>query len=114
MKVNATGGRATFNAPPNLGTFVLRAIAVSPSLEFGTSETEIIVRRSLSVTAAIPRFARVSDSFSAGVIVTQQGSCGQPANCPDVTVTVSINGTAVELAPEAVAEQNIPLGSGQT
>lgn len=37
---------------------------------FGSAETEVIVRRQLSLIPSAPRFVRVGDIFEAGVIVT--------------------------------------------
>lgn len=63
---------------------------------FGTSETDIIVRRPVSITAALPRFARVGDEFDAGVLVTVQGAC--TPSCPPFNVEVSLDGQAITFA----------------
>ncbi|KAG2434214.1 hypothetical protein HXX76_007940 [Chlamydomonas incerta] len=63
--------RATFTAPPNLGTFVLRAFAASgAAAKYGSGEAKLAVRRALSLTPSVPRFVRVGDKFEAGVVVT--------------------------------------------
>ncbi|GIL86136.1 hypothetical protein Vretimale_13856 [Volvox reticuliferus] len=63
--------RVTFTAPPNLGTFVIRAFAAAgSSAKYGSGEAKVAVRRRLSLTPSIPRFARVGDVFQSGVIVT--------------------------------------------
>lgn len=113
LTVPAAGSSTTFTAPQNLGTFVLRAIAVTPDLTFGTAEASLIVRRDVSITAALPRFARVGDIFSAGVLVTQQGGCG-PAKCPAVHVSVAVTGDAVALTSDAPSTQKVNLEDGQT
>ncbi|KAG2434208.1 hypothetical protein HXX76_007934 [Chlamydomonas incerta] len=77
--------RATFLAPPNLGTFVLRAFAASgAAAKYGSGEAKLAVRRALSLTPSVPRFVRVGDKFEAGVVVTV-GSA--PAS---VTVSVKV------------------------
>jgi uncharacterized protein YfaS (alpha-2-macroglobulin family) len=64
-----------FKPPPNLGTFNVRAYAVSkgstsqPS-KYGANETQVIVRRPISLTASTPQSVRVGDDFEAGVIVS--------------------------------------------
>ncbi|PNH02259.1 hypothetical protein TSOC_011775, partial [Tetrabaena socialis] len=66
-------GRAvvTFTAPENLGTFVIRAYAAAgSSARYGSAETKLAVRRRLSLTPSVPRFARVGDFFEAGAVVT--------------------------------------------
>ncbi|GIL54039.1 hypothetical protein Vafri_9594, partial [Volvox africanus] len=60
-----------FTAPPNLGTFVIRAFAAAgSSARYGSGEAKVAVRRRLSLTPSLPRFARVGDVFQSGVIVT--------------------------------------------
>ena len=76
VALTAANGSATvnFTAPFNLGTFVVRAFAVSGSKAlYGAAESELIVRRPISLTASLPRFARVGDSFKGGVVVTATG-----------------------------------------
>lgn len=54
---------------------------------FGSVETEVIVRRQLSLIPSAPRFVRVGDIFEAGVIVTVSG--GTVSGVP-VTVDLAI------------------------
>ena len=65
-------GRAdvTFEAPDNVGTFVLRAYASSLDAQHGSTEIEVINRLPLTLTPSAPRFVRIGDEFEAGVIVT--------------------------------------------
>eukprot|EP00210_Caulerpa_lentillifera_P001088 g1049.t1 len=79
--------RANFTAPPNLGTFIIRAYAASGSGLFGSAETEVIVRREVSLTPSVPRFARVGDVFEAGAVVTASGSTIVP-----ISLTASAEG----------------------
>ncbi|CAD7702674.1 unnamed protein product [Ostreobium quekettii] len=62
-----------FEAPDNLGTFVVRGYATSGTGLFGSGEAKLIVRKALSLTPSAPRFVRVNDKFEAGVIVTVVG-----------------------------------------
>ncbi|KXZ56112.1 hypothetical protein GPECTOR_2g994 [Gonium pectorale] len=63
--------RVNFTAPQNLGSFVIRAYAASGrAARYGAGEAKLVVRRRLSLTASVPRFVRVGDSFEAGVLVT--------------------------------------------
>jgi uncharacterized protein YfaS (alpha-2-macroglobulin family) len=55
---------------------------------YGSAETSLIVRRSLSLTPLLPRFARYGDTFEAGVIVTAAG--GLPASSPAFDANVSV------------------------
>ncbi|KAG2491821.1 hypothetical protein HYH03_009778 [Edaphochlamys debaryana] len=97
----ATGpdGRAafTFTAPPNLGTFVVRAFAADgPAAKYGSAQTKLAVKRQLSLTPSVPRFARVGDEFEAGVVVTVGST---PA---EVTVTVKLVSPDPAAAPLAL------------
>ncbi|KAG2426455.1 hypothetical protein HXX76_011686 [Chlamydomonas incerta] len=84
--------RVTFTAPPNLGTFVLRAYAAATGAaaarKYGSGEGRLVVRRALSLTPSAPRFVRVGDGFEAGCVVTV-GSA--PAA---VSVTLTVEGGA--------------------
>lgn len=89
----------TFKAPVNLGSFVVRAYAVLPSSDkpapgerqanYGGAESSLIVRRPISLEAAIPRIVRVGDTFEAGVLLT--GSLG--ATAVSVVTTVNVTNT---------------------
>uniref|UniRef100_A0A383WAS0 EGF-like domain-containing protein n=1 Tax=Tetradesmus obliquus TaxID=3088 RepID=A0A383WAS0_TETOB len=86
-----TDGSASirFKSPPNLGTFNVRAYAVSkgstdkPS-KYGANETQVIVRRPISLTASTPQSVRVGDDFEAGVIVSS----------PDAAAPITVEITA--------------------
>eukprot|EP00210_Caulerpa_lentillifera_P009043 g8630.t1 len=85
----AEGGiiRVNFTAPANLGTFTVRAYAATGTGIFGSAESEIIVRREVSLTPSVPRFARVDDIFEAGAVVTASGSTIVP-----ISLTAEIDG----------------------
>eukprot|EP00210_Caulerpa_lentillifera_P004932 g4706.t1 len=74
------GGKGSFNftAPDNLGTFVIRAYTASGTGIFGRKESEIIVRRTLSLTPSTPRFVRVQDLFEAGAVITSSSTIKNP------------------------------------
>lgn len=75
-------------APAALTTYVVRAFAASASGDvFGSEETELIVRRVVSLTPSVPRLLRTGDNGTAGVVVTFSGTATQAA---PVTVTVSV------------------------
>ncbi|EFJ40250.1 hypothetical protein VOLCADRAFT_99980 [Volvox carteri f. nagariensis] len=103
-------GRATFNftAPQNLGTFVIRAFAAAGSVaKYGSGESKLVVRRSLSLTPSVPAFVRVGDVFEGGVVVTV-GSA--PA-----TVTVSLqvlSGNSLRVVGTLVKQVTFTGGSG--
>ncbi|GFH16882.1 A2M domain-containing protein, partial [Haematococcus lacustris] len=98
-------GIATFTASANLGTFVVRAYAVSKGGQaLGSAEGQLVVRRSVSITASLPRAVRINDTFQAGVLVTAPGYAG-PGPLP-VTVSVQVIPAA---SSDAVAQGPLQL-----
>lgn len=98
FKVVQTGadGKAIldFAAPDNLGRFVVRAYVAavraavraangSSGVVYGGQESELVVRRTVSLVPSLPRQVRVGDNFTAGVLVEAPGTDS------DVTVTVA-------------------------
>lgn len=87
--------KVDFTAPDNLGRFVVRAYVAAPKaavktasdsnsgVVYGGLESAVIVRRTVSLVPSLPRQVRVSDKFTAGVLVEAQGTV------TDVTVTVT-------------------------
>lgn len=61
---------------------------------FGSVQTEVIVRRQISLTPSVPRFVRVGDGFEAGIIVTVSG--GSISGVP-ITVDLEIEEESREI-----------------
>lgn len=81
---------------------------------FGTAESKIIVRRTLSLTASLPRFARVGDTFEAGVLVTVQGACPTAA-CPPIVVNADlVDGSFLDFTPSSEATKQVEIADGET
>ncbi len=62
--------KIAFRLPDNLTTFRLMAFAQTTDAMFGKGQTDIVTNQPLTLTAALPRFARIGDKFEAGVVVT--------------------------------------------
>ena len=67
--------RVSFNVPDNIGTWVVRAVAVVAEKDgvtrrFGNAEAKVVARRPVSLLASMPRVVRVGDTFRAGCTVT--------------------------------------------
>jgi uncharacterized protein YfaS (alpha-2-macroglobulin family) len=62
----------TFKLPDNLTTFRVMAVAQTQNSRFGRAESHFRVTKPLLLQASLPRFARVGDEFSAGVVVHNQ------------------------------------------
>ncbi len=84
-------GNATvdFTLPDNLTSFRVMAVALTRDSLFGHSDTTFRVAKPLLLQASLPRFARVGDTFQAGVVVhnfsTRRG---------DVTLAAEFKGIA--------------------
>jgi len=59
----------SFSLPDNLTTFTAFAVAQTEDSSFGKGKTSFVVTKPLGLTNAMPRFARVGDSFDAGVVI---------------------------------------------
>ncbi len=68
--------RVAFALPDNLTTFRVMAIAQTRDSRFGRAETHFKVTKPLLLQASLPRFARVGDEFSGGVVIHNQTSGG--------------------------------------
>lgn len=82
VKAGADGRAvAGFTAPENLGQFVVRAYAAAPKptgvsavdVVYGAAESQLVVRRQVSLTPSLPRQVRAGDNFTAGVVVESPG-----------------------------------------
>jgi len=78
-------GEAKFKLPDNLTRFRIMAVAVTTADRFGSGETAIQVNKPLLALPTLPRFARVGDTFEAGVVVHSHG----PGEGP-VTITAEV------------------------
>jgi uncharacterized protein YfaS (alpha-2-macroglobulin family) len=66
--------RVTFRLPDNLTTFRVMAVAQTQDSCFGRADTHFKVTKPLLLQASLPRFARVGDEFSGGVVIHNQAS----------------------------------------
>lgn len=89
LRARADGrGQLNFTAPQSLGSYVIRAYAATGDAWYGAAEAQIRVRRSVSLTPSLPRFARVGDAFEGGVLVSV------PPGQSQTVVTVSCEAAA--------------------
>lgn len=98
--------KVPFKLPDNIGTFVVRAFAVTAGSgsRWGQAESEVVVRRVVSLMPAVPRIVRTGDYFDAGVTITLT----DPAFKGSVQVTATVlpageDGSAPTLALERQA-----------
>jgi len=66
--------RVTFILPDNLTTFRVMVVAQTKDSCFGRADTHFKVTKPLLLQASLPRFARVGDEFSGGVVIHNQAS----------------------------------------
>jgi uncharacterized protein YfaS (alpha-2-macroglobulin family) len=93
---------ASAKLPDNLTTYRITAVAVTGD-RFGAGELPLVVTKPLIARAALPRFVRTGDAFTAGAVVTNQTGAA-------ITTTVRASATAVREKNGAVAER--PLANG--
>ncbi|MCR4439803.1 MAG: MG2 domain-containing protein [bacterium] len=80
-----------FRLPDNLTRYVVMAVAQSKDSRFGRGQCEFVVNKELMVQPALPRFARVGDTFEAGAIIHNQ-----TATAGDVQVAVQAEGVLLK------------------
>ncbi len=78
-----------FTLPDNLTTFRVMAVAVTNQERFGSGDASIQVSKPVLALPAMPRFARVGDTFEAGIVVHSHATADT-----EVTVTASVTGSA--------------------
>lgn len=79
--------RCSFKLPDNLTTWRVLVTAVTRENDFGFGEATFVVNQPLLLQGLLPRFARVDDSFTAGVSLT---------NRTGVAGTATVRCTAVQ------------------
>ncbi|MFK7847907.1 MAG: Ig-like domain-containing protein, partial [Rhodothermales bacterium] len=106
IQTDARGrARITFKLPESLTTFRLMAVGLTSNNLFGARAEDIIVTKPLVLAPALPRFARLNDSFEAGVLVTNTtGSAGES--------TIEVAASGIELSGPAT--QSVMLEDGET
>jgi uncharacterized protein YfaS (alpha-2-macroglobulin family) len=62
--------RVTFKLPDNLTTFKAMAVAGASENKFGSGSNDILVKKNIILSPAVPNFSRPGDQYSAGVTVT--------------------------------------------
>ena len=97
---------ATVTLPDNLTTFRVMAVAVTAGDRYGKGQSPLLVTRPLLARAALPRFLRPGDRFSAGAVINHRLG-GTP------TVRVSARASGVRLTGEAVRTVTLEAGRGR-
>lgn len=95
---------ATAKLPDNLTTFRVMAVAVTAGDRYGAGESPLLVTRPLLARPALPRFLRVGDAFTAGVVVNQRAG-GTP--------TVTVRSDAQGVVRTGAATQTVTIAAGR-
>ncbi|MFC1485216.1 alpha-2-macroglobulin [bacterium] len=93
----------TFNLPDTLSSFRIMATAQTKDSSFGAGEERFVVTKPLILKPSLPRFARVGDKFTAGVICHNNTS-------KSGTVTVSVKSSGIKLTGQNVKKIQIKKG----
>jgi uncharacterized protein YfaS (alpha-2-macroglobulin family) len=103
---SAGNGTANVTLPDNLTTFRLMAVAVTAGDRFGKGQSSLLVTRPLLARAALPRFVRPGDRFTAGVVLNHR-----LGGTPTVRVTAAARGA--RLTGESVKSVTLEAGRGR-
>lgn len=95
---------ATAKLPDNLTTFRVMAVAVTAGDRYGDGESPMLVTRPLLARPALPRFLRIGDAFTAGVVVNQRAG-GTP--------TVKVRSDAQGVVRNGAATQTVTIAAGR-
>ena len=95
---------ATAKLPDNLTTFRVMAVAVTAGDRYGHGESPLLVTRPLLARPALPRFLRLGDAFTAGVVVNQRAG-GSP--------TVTVRADALGVLRSGGATRTVTLEPGR-
>jgi uncharacterized protein YfaS (alpha-2-macroglobulin family) len=106
--VTDSAGTATAAVPlpDNLTTFRVMAVAVTAGDRYGKGRSPLLVTRPLLARAALPRFLRPGDRFSAGAVINHR-----LGGTPTVRVTAQARG--VRLTGEAARSVTLEAGRGR-
>ena len=69
LEIEAEGGEISFELPDNLTTFKVMVTALTKDSLFGSGEEKLVVKKPFMLKSALPGFARMGDSFEAGIVV---------------------------------------------
>ena len=111
-------GRVTVAAklPDNLTTFRLMAVAVTAGDRYGNGQSPLLVTRPLLARAALPRFVRPADQFTAGTVVNRRDGAATDVRVNAAVTGVTLRGSGdrtVTLAASRGAEVRFPFVAGR-
>ncbi len=108
LKTDENGkGRVRFVLPDNLTKFRIMLVAHTKDSKFGSSESTFVVNLPFIISGSIPRFCRVGDKFSAGVVLHNRTNLKNEAivECSiEGLRMIGQNRKSVALAPNASEE----------
>ncbi len=105
LKTDSTGTLTfRFKLPDNLTTFIIMCVAQTKKSEFGYGEASFTVSKQLLLQASIPRFARLGDSFEAGVVVHNYTKENGTVSLRTTSETITMKGKQVVEFPLAAGE----------
>jgi uncharacterized protein YfaS (alpha-2-macroglobulin family) len=99
--------QVSFQLPDNLTTFKAMAVVGTTGNRFGRGQKDILVKKNIILSPAVPNFSRPGDQYSAGVTVTNNS--GQP-----LKIAVDVQYENVERVKGDPDVKNIALKPGDT
>ena len=104
--------QAVAKLPDNLTTFRVMAVAVTAGDRYGSGQSEMLVTRPLLARAALPRFVRPADQFTAGAVINRRDGAATTPRVTAAATGVTLRGPAerqVTLSPSRGAEVRFPF-----
>ena len=96
----------SFTLPDNLTTFKIMASARTKDSCFGAGDNKFVVNKELILKPSLPRFARIGDKFSAGVLCHNNSK-------DDGTVEIEVNAKGIKATGETAKELKIKKGEAK-
>jgi len=93
-----------FTLPDNLTSFRIMAIGHSQDSRFGSGDARIAVNKPLMLRPVLPRFARVGDTFDAGVVVHNNSKNKEK---------IKLEGTGSGIKMGKLAEKSVTIEPGK-
>lgn len=106
VETDAQGmAKVSFTLPDNLSRFRVMAVAASGK-RFGSGESKLVVSKPLLMRPSLPRFARLGDSFQAGIVLHNYSQKPTKAR-----VALELAGAFLQV--EGTKDREIEVGAGK-
>lgn len=99
--------KVSFKLPDNLTTFKAMAVAGTAADRFGRGNADLLVKKKIILTPALPYFSRIGDKFSGGVTVTNNSD-------EKMDISVKVEAKNIQRVPGDTDVKKLTLKPGLT